>query len=172
MRKDAKIIWIDHVIHTKTKTQYQDGFWGFFTPAGQMLKQTLGEDWFVIGMAYGGGKFWNKWQKPTERFIDCIPPYGNQKNPSLENSLKKVCENGNFLLPWEKVVKGSKSENWIRSTFSLRENDYFIQLEPSEWNCCIYLNNVSPATAIEPKKSEEKCKETNSQKDSQEIGNE
>ena len=42
-RSDAKIVWIDHVIHTKTKSQLQDGIWGNFTPAGQLIKQALGK---------------------------------------------------------------------------------------------------------------------------------
>ena len=61
-RKETKIIWIDHVIHTKTKTQYQDDMWGFFTPAGHILKQHLGHDYFSIGMAYDQGTFWNNWK--------------------------------------------------------------------------------------------------------------
>ena len=38
---DAKVIWIEHVVHTKTKSQHQDGVWGFFTPAAQILRQSL-----------------------------------------------------------------------------------------------------------------------------------
>lgn len=146
MRKDAKVIWIDHVIHTKTKSQYQDDVWGFFTLAGQILKQSLGDNFFAIGMAYGGGKFWNKWQKPSDRFMDSVPPCDNKTSPSLENSLKKCFGNRNFILPWGNVSKGSKAETWKRTSFSLRENDYFIRMEPDEWDCCIYLDTVNPAT--------------------------
>ena len=38
----VKIIWINHVIHTKTETQYQDNTWRFLTPAGQMIRQSVG----------------------------------------------------------------------------------------------------------------------------------
>ena len=144
-RKDAKVIWIEHVIHTKTKSQYQDEMWGFFTPAAQILKQFLRDDLFVIGMTYGGGKFWNKWQTPSDRFIDSIPPWDN-RGRSLEKSLNK-CGINNFFLHWATAPLSSAAQNWIRKTFSMRENDYFIQIEPSEWDSCIYLDIVGPATA-------------------------
>ena len=39
----VKIIWINHVIHTKTETQYQDNTWRFLTPAGQMIRGSVGK---------------------------------------------------------------------------------------------------------------------------------
>ena len=46
----VKIIWINHVIHTKTETQYQDNIWRFLTPAGQMIRESVGHDKvFIIG---------------------------------------------------------------------------------------------------------------------------
>ena len=46
----VKIIWINHVIHTKTETQYQDNTWRFLTPAGQMIRESVGHDkLFIIG---------------------------------------------------------------------------------------------------------------------------
>ena len=46
----VKIIWINHVIHTKTETQYHDNTWRFFTPAGQMIRESVGqENMFIIG---------------------------------------------------------------------------------------------------------------------------
>ena len=50
----VKIIWINHVIHTKTETQYQDNTWRFLTPAGQMIRQSIGrtigsDKVFIIG---------------------------------------------------------------------------------------------------------------------------
>jgi erythromycin esterase-like protein len=148
-RPDKKVIWIDHVIHTKTKTQYQGDTWGYFTPAGQILKQVLGQDFFSIGMIYGGGQFWNNWQRPEERFIDSIPPWDGERR-SLEKSLSK-CEKKNFFLNWGKALSSSNFEfqYWMQSVFSMRENDYFIQIEPREWDACIYLEKASPATAVE-----------------------
>ena len=147
-RKDAKIIWIDHVIHTKTKSQYQDEVWGFFTPAGQLLRQHLGCDYFSIGMIYGDGKFWNKWQRgPGERYIDNIPPW-NGKQMSLEKSLSK-CGKDMFFLHWQNALDTSlECHYWMQYLFSMRENDYFIQVEPREWDACIYLQHVSPATPV------------------------
>ena len=39
----VKIIWINHVIHTKTETQYHDNTWRFLTPAGQMIRGSVGK---------------------------------------------------------------------------------------------------------------------------------
>merc|ERR1712130_640340 len=146
-RKDAKVILINHVLHTKTKTQYQNEILGFFTPTGQILKQSLGDDFFVIGMTYGSGKFWNKWQRPSDRFIDSIPPWDNKKM-SLEKSLNK-CGINNFFLHWAKAPSSSVSQYWMQKTFSMRENNYFLQIEPREWDSCIYLDIVGPATPAE-----------------------
>lgn len=143
-RKDAKVIWIDHVIHTKTRSQYQNELWGFLTPAGQILKQSLGNDFFVIGMCYGGGRFWNKWQQPPNMFVDSIPPWDITRR-SLEKSMSN-CGNGNFFLNWSKAPQTFECQHWMQTVFSMRENDYFIQIEPREWDSCIYLDIVNPAT--------------------------
>jgi len=74
--EQKKMIVINHAIHTKTATQYQDEIWGHFVPMGQMVKQMLDaksakegnkQTVFNIGMIYGGGTFWDKWQRPNER---------------------------------------------------------------------------------------------------------
>ncbi len=39
--EQKKMVIINHVIHTKTATQYQDEIWGHFVPMGQMVKQML-----------------------------------------------------------------------------------------------------------------------------------
>lgn len=142
-RKDTKIILINHVIHTKTKSQKQDDVWGYFTPMAQIIKQNLGDDFFVIGLAYGGGKFWNKWQKPAERFVDTIQA---AKTDGIETTM---CAIGNkpYFLHWEKAP--SKAQAWLNQESTLRENDYYTLMEPIEWNACIYLNEVNPATAVD-----------------------
>ena len=147
-RKDAKVIWIDHVIHTKTKSQLQDGVWGNFTPAGQLLKQALGNDYFSIGMAYKGGRFWNKWQTPSDRYVDDIPPT-DAKRPSFEESLAR-CGKNNFFLNFNAASTNSlECSYWVQNIFSMRENDYFIQIEPREWDSCIFLGEANPATPVE-----------------------
>lgn len=142
-RKDAKIILINHVIHTKTKSQKQDDVWGYFTPMAQIIKQNLRDDFFVIGMAYGGGKFWNKWQKPAKRFIDDIQP---AKEDGIEATLKTISDKPYFI-HWEKAPRNARE--WLNKELSLRENDYYTKMEPIEWNACIYLDEVGPATAAE-----------------------
>ena len=147
-RKDAKIIWIDHIIHTKTKTQYQDDMWGFFTPAGQLLKQALGNDYFSIGTAYKRGKFWNKWQSPSERYVDECVPFDTEK-PSVENCLAQ-CGTNNFFLNWKDASSYSlECGYWMKNTLSIRDDDSFYEIEPIEWDACIFLDEVNPATPVE-----------------------
>jgi len=142
-RKEAKIILINHVIHTKTKSQKQDDVWGYFTPMAQIIKQNLGDDFFAIGMCYGGGKFWNKWQKPTERFVDNIQP---AKEDGMETTMKSISDKPYFI-HWEKAP--AIAQPWLNNELTLRENDYYTLMEPIEWNACIYLDEVNPGTALE-----------------------
>ena len=147
-RKDAKIIWIDHIIHTKTKTQYQDDMWGFFTPAGQLLKKALGNSYFSIGTAYKTGKFWNKWQSPSERYVDECVPFNTEK-PSVENCLVQ-CGTSNFFLNWKDASSYSlECSYWMSTTISIRDDDSFYEIEPIEWDACIFLEQVNPATPVE-----------------------
>lgn len=153
-REQTKMIVINHVIHTKTATQYQDEIWGHFVPMGQMVKQILDEKGaqkgntqpvFNIGMIYGGGTFWNNWQRPNERVVDTIPP---PKEDGLEATMKEVSEKTgmkNFFIHWE--IAPSDAYVYLHSVTTIRENDYFIRAFPLEWNGCIYLDRVTHATA-------------------------
>ncbi len=150
-KENPKGVVINHVIHTKTATQYQDQVWGHFVPMGQIMRQLLEENGdrrlFNVGMVYGGGTFWNKWQQPNERFVDNIPSFDQQKG--LEALLKGVSGAigaPNFFLLWEKAPP----DTWLflNSVSLIRENDYFIKAFPLEWNGCIYLDNVTHATPI------------------------
>lgn len=147
-----KIVLIDHVIHTKTESQYQDEVLGFFTPACQMLRQSLGKDnVFVIGMVYGGGQFWEKWQLgPTHRTVSAVPPY---RPDGLEDTLGRL-PHDNFFLYWDQA-KGTEAQPWLDSLHSMRENDYFINICPREWNACIFLKQVSAATPLVREKGQD-----------------
>ena len=140
-REDAKIILINHVIHTKTKSQKQDDVWGYFTPMAQIIKENLQDDFFVIGMCYGGGQFWNKWQRPDERFIDDIQ---EAKLDGMESVMSKIGKK-QFFIHWKQAPV--EALPWLNSELTLRENDYYTIIEPYEWDACIYLNEVSPARA-------------------------
>jgi erythromycin esterase len=144
-REDAKIILINHVVHTKTKSQLQDGVWGNFTPMGQLIKQELGNEFYVIGMCYGGGKFWNKWQRPAERFIDDIQA---AKVDGMESVMKKLSDK-NYFVNWAKAPV--EALPWLESETCLRENDYYMKMEALEWDACFYLHEVSPATSAKDK---------------------
>lgn len=144
-RRDRKMVIINHVIHTKTATQYQDGVWGHFVPMGQQMKQMLDKDaLFSVVMVYGGGTFWNKWQKRQERFVDTTPL---PKDDGLEVVMRQISREANlpnFFLHWERAPK----EAWLflNEVSTIRENDYFIKAYPLEWNACVYLDEVSHAT--------------------------
>ena len=153
-REQTKMIVINHVIHTKTATQYQGETWGHFVPMGQMVKEMLDtnnteegrkQTMFNIGMVYGGGTFWDKWQRPNERVVAPIPP---PKEDGLEATMKEVSERSgmkNFFIHWETAP--SDAFVYLNSVTTIRENDYFIRAFPMEWNGCIYLDHATHATA-------------------------
>ena len=151
----VKIIWINHVIHTKTETQYQDNIWRFLTPAGQMIRESVGHDKvFIIGLVYGKGKFWKNWQKLAKRSIDVVPE--PKKEGGIEPILSAV-NKSNYFIHWEELLvkDGFSVPNvFLSLTFFMRENDYFIKIRPMEWNACIYLNEVNPATPLHVSKSQ------------------
>ena len=101
---------------------------------------------FIIGLVYGKGKFWKNWQKPAERSIDVVPE--PKKEGGIEPILSAV-NKSNYFIYWEKlfVKDGFPAPNAVlMSTLHMRENDYFIKIKPMEWDACIYLNEVGPAT--------------------------
>ena len=137
----SRVIWINHVIHTKTETQYHDDTWRFLTPAGQMISESVGRDRvFIVGLAYGKGRYWRNWQKgPDSRSVGVVPePKGDGIEPVL-GAVRK----SNYFLRWDQMPMGTL---FSTSTFWMRENDYFIKIRPMEWNACIYLNETDPAT--------------------------
>ena len=144
--KNAKMIWINHVIHTKTKTQFHDSTWGYFTPAGQMIRHSLGPNLYVLGMLYGGGKYWKNWQKVENRSIADIPE-------SKPNGIERVMletELSNSFIPWIKFAEptSAASLEFLTTDTVMRENDYFIQIMPGEWNGVVFLPEVDPATPV------------------------
>lgn len=142
--RPPKAIVISHVIHTKTESQYQDELWGFFTPAGQMLKQSLGDKFCVIGTVYEGGEYWKQWQKgPEVRHVASIPA---AKDDGIEQVLGEVLGD-NYFLPWNKAPLSA--QEWLSSLCVMRENDYFINIRPMEWDGCVFLRSVQPATPAE-----------------------
>jgi erythromycin esterase-like protein len=140
-KKDAKIIVLNHVLHTKTATQYQGDFYQYFTPMGQFLKQELGEALFVIGMSYGGGQYWNGWQVPSRRRVDTIP---ESDSLGLERILQTVATQDYYLHLKKPPLLSYK---WLNTAINLRENDYQIVVQPIEWDAYFFLQEVTPARA-------------------------
>lgn len=149
--KQRKMAVINHIIHTKTATQYQDPIWGHFVPMGQIMKQMLTSldqeiprEIFDVGVVYGRGDFWNKWQKPAERFIDTSPA---PREDGLEMAMKQISKEAdmsNFFIHWE--LAPAEAWLYLNKVTTIRENDYYIRAYPLEWNCCVYLDEVSHAT--------------------------
>ena len=55
----------------------------------------------------------------------------------------------NYFVHWDKFPRGVPARMWLNESASLRENDYFIKLEPVEWNACVFLRQLGPATPAE-----------------------
>jgi erythromycin esterase len=140
---DAKVIVINHVVHTKTSTQFQSELYGHFTPMGQLLKQKLQDDLYIIGMLYGEGTFWNKWHAPSLRFIDTIPPIVSH---GIEQVFQAIDTNDYYI---NLQNAPNNTYPWIHSQTTMRENDYHIQIKPSEWDATFYLQEVRAATLAE-----------------------
>ena len=139
-REDAKIILINHVVHTKTQSQLQDGPWGNFTPMAEFIKDKIGDDLFVTGMCYGGGEFWDEWTVADKRQIAEIPPI---KDDGLEAVMQEISKK-DYFINWSNA--DPNSWYWLDHETSVRENDYYMKINPIEWDACFYLSKVSPAT--------------------------
>ena len=144
-RPDSKVIWINHAVHTKTETQYQGDLWGFFTPTGAMLRESLGgKALFAIGLVYGGGHYWKDWQKgPEKRSVASVPAPAVD---GLEATLRSLAteKTKSFFVPWMEAPVGAWP--WLQSISCIRENDYYLKIKPWEWQACLYINETSPAT--------------------------
>ena len=117
-----------------------------YTNSKQYLVSFISNIAFIIGLVYGKGKFWKNWQKPAKRSIDVVPE--PKKEGGIEPILSAV-NKSNYFIHWEKLLvkDGFPVPNaFLSSTFFMRENDYFIKIKPIEWDACIYLNEVDPAT--------------------------
>ncbi|MGH1337381.1 MAG: erythromycin esterase family protein [Aureispira sp.] len=146
-KEDAKMIIINHVIHTKTASQHQGDFYQHFTPMGQLLKQKLGEELFIIGMTYGSGYYWKLWQMPESRSVDTIPPTAVD---GLEQTFASIAPQDYYIRLDEAPLL---TYNWLHENTSIRENDYSLAIKPSEWNACFYLHEVTPAVAADTVKT-------------------
>ena len=148
-RPASKVIWINHAVHTKSETQYQGELWGFLTPTGAMLRESIGNDLFMIGLVYGSGEYWKDWQKGAEH--RCVAPVPRPHEDGLETVLGSLVDKKSLpmcFVPWAKAPVGAWP--WLQSFSSIRENDYHIKIKPLEWQACLYIDKVSPAT---PKRS-------------------
>ena len=100
---------------------------------------------FIIGLLYGGGMYWKDWQHPAKRSIAPVPPSDEEKGIEHILSAVGVLQ---YFLHWEIFfhLPLSTGMDFSMSTFSMRENDYYIKIQPMEWNACIFLDRVDPAT--------------------------
>lgn len=142
----AKIIIVSHVIHNKTKTQFQykafNNLYGDFTPMNQLIKRRHENEMYVIGLCYGKGFYWRNWQNIDSRKVDTIPSYSSN---GLEETFSSVSKSNHYT-----IFKDAPKyiEPWLNKELELRENDYSIILKPNEWDAVIYLDSVYGATPI------------------------
>jgi erythromycin esterase len=138
--RGARVIAINHVIHTKTASGPQEGIWGHFTPMGALLKEALGDRMVAIGMVYGGGSYWKDWQEPEKRVVDTIP---EARADGMEATLGGVGP-ANYFINFRDAPPGARA--WLERPTTLRENDYYTAMTPGEWDGCFYIDRATPAT--------------------------
>ena len=105
--------------------------------------ELLGDQIYVIGMTCGGGEFWNNWQRPPER---TIAPIQDHHTDGMESTFKAVGQS-QFFVDFHSAP--TAAQEWLNTETTIRENDYYINLHPSEWDGCFYLDKASPATPAE-----------------------
>lgn len=142
-REDARVIVINHIIHTKTESMYQGETWGHLTPMGAFLRQQLGEDLYGIGVAYGDGEFWDGWKALEGRALKPVAPAANN---GIEATLGNIAK-GDFFLDFRAAPASARG--WLNEVTTIREtNEEYINIRPSEWDGIIFLDHAGGATPV------------------------
>lgn len=142
-REDARVIVINHIIHTKTESMYQGETWGHFTPMGALVKQDLGKDLYSIGLAYSDGDFWDDWQNLEVRNRKTVAPPAPD---GIEQTLGAVM-NGDFFLDFRSAPRSAQT--WLNEITTIREVDEsLINVRPSEWDGIFFLDHATGATPV------------------------
>lgn len=142
-RQDARVIVINHIIHTKTESMYQGETWGHLTPMGAFLKQKLGDDLYSIGLAYADGQFWDDWQSLDGREPKPVAPAAEN---GIETTLANVAA-GDFFLDFRSAPDTAR--DWLDTITTIREvNEEYINVRPSEWDGIIFLDFAGTATPV------------------------
>lgn len=138
----AKIIIINHNVHSKTKSGYLDDFWKFFTPFGAFVRQHFGDRYYAIGATYDHGKYWDNWTKNEDRII-------KNTDPSEEGKIDYVLKSIGipyFFIDLKSVPDNRPAYDWLSKPINAREHDEPIPITPNEFDGYIYYDRISIPT--------------------------
>ncbi len=138
----AKIIIINHNVHSKTKSGYLDDFWKFFTPFGAFVRQHFGDRYYAIGAAYDDGKYWENWTKNEKRIIKDTEPSGEGKIDYVFNAIGIPY----FFVDFRSIPDNRLAYNWLSMPINAREHDEPMPITPNEFDGYIFYHRISVPT--------------------------
>jgi hypothetical protein len=101
--------------------------WGFLSPTGALIQESLGRDLYTVGIVFGGKEYWKDWQKGVEQ--QTVAPVPDRRENGLERTLGNLVKTAEaqqkLFIPFATAPIGAWS--WLRSCCLIRENDLFPQ---------------------------------------------
>ena len=138
----AKIIIINHNVHSKTKSGYLDDFWKFFTPFGAFVRQHFGDRYYAIGAAYDHGKYWVNWTKNKKRIIMNSVHSDEGKIDYVFKSIGIPY----FFVDFKSIPDNRLAYKWLSMSIIAREHDEPMPITPNEFDGYIFYNTISIPT--------------------------
>jgi len=138
----AKIIIINHNVHSKTKSGYLDDFWKFFTPFGAFVRQQFGDSYYSIGAAYHQGSYWDNWTKNEERIIKDTK---TSKDGNIDIVFKSIGI-PYFFVDFKSIPNDRPAYDWLSLTINAREHEEPMPITPNEFDGFIYYDKISIPT--------------------------
>lgn len=138
----AKIIIINHNVHSKTRSGYLDDFWKFFTPFGAFVRQNFGDRYYAIGAAYDHGQYWENWTKNEKRIIKNTEPSGEGKIDYVFKSIGIPY----FFVDFKSIPDNRPAYNWLSMPIDAREHDEPMPITPNEFDGYIFYDSISIPT--------------------------
>jgi len=138
----AKIIIINHNVHSKTKSGYLTDFWKFFTPFGAFVRQSFGDQYYSIGAAYDHGKYWDNWTKNEKRDI-------KDTELSEEGEVDYVLKSIGipyFFIDFRSIPYHRPAYDWLSMPINTRENEDSMPITPNEFDGYIFYDKISIPT--------------------------
>lgn len=138
----AKIIIIEHNVHSKDKSGYLDEFWKFFTPFGAFVRQYYGDRYYNIGAAYDHGQYWENWTKNEKRVI-------KNTEVSEEGEIDFVLKSIGipyFFVDFKSIPTDRLAFDWLSLPINTRENEDAMPITPNEFDGYIFYDQISIPT--------------------------